>query len=108
MSSFSSLNCTGALAQACPCGEFSIASTGQGEHESTGLESVKERNRNQGGFQMRMTVPGQRENRRPGLKMQGLDALKAAVPGFVRRKGRSGCRISALELAYEGYRLTIS
>jgi hypothetical protein len=31
--------------------------------------------------------------------------LKAAVPGFVRRKGRSGGRISALEAAYEEYRL---
>lgn len=40
--------------------------------------------------------------------MQGLDALKAAVPGFVRRKGSSGGRISALEEAYEEYRLTIN
>jgi hypothetical protein len=33
--------------------------------------------------------------------MQELEALKAAVPGFIRRKGRSGSRISALEAAYE-------
>jgi len=38
--------------------------------------------------------------------MQGLEALKAAVPGFVRRKGRSGGRISALEAVYEEYQLT--
>jgi len=37
--------------------------------------------------------------------MQELEALKAAVPGFMRRKGRSGSRISALEAACEGYRL---
>ena len=37
--------------------------------------------------------------------MQGLDALKAAVPGFVRRKGRSGGRISALEAAYGEYQV---
>jgi|GEM_PF-1801193 len=36
--------------------------------------------------------------------MQGLDALKAAVPGFVRRKGRNRARITALEAAYEEYR----
>ena len=36
--------------------------------------------------------------------MQGLDALKAAVQGFVRRKGRNRARITALEAAYEGYR----
>jgi len=40
--------------------------------------------------------------------MQELEALKAAVPGFMRRKGRSGSRISALEAAYEEYRLTVS
>jgi len=37
--------------------------------------------------------------------MQGLDALKAAAAGSVRRKGRSDGRISALEAAYEEYRL---
>ena len=37
--------------------------------------------------------------------MQELEALKAAVPGFMRWKGRSGSRISALEAAYEEYRL---
>ena len=36
--------------------------------------------------------------------MQGLDASKAAVQGFVRRKGRNRARITALEAAYEGYR----
>ena len=39
--------------------------------------------------------------------MQGLDALEAAVPGFMRRKGRSGSRILALEAAYEEYQLII-
>jgi hypothetical protein len=37
--------------------------------------------------------------------MKGLDALKAAVPGFVRRKGRGRDRISALEASYREYRL---
>jgi len=36
--------------------------------------------------------------------MQELDALKAAVPGFMRRKGRNRARITALEAAYEEYR----
>jgi len=54
---------------------------------------------------MRANCPRMTENTRPGGKMQWLDALKAAIPGFVRRKGRSGGRISALEAAYEEYRL---
>jgi len=54
---------------------------------------------------MRANCPLMTENTRPGGKMQWLDALKAAIPGFVRRKGRSGGRISALEAAYEEYRL---
>ena len=37
--------------------------------------------------------------------MQGLGSLKAAAAGFVRRKGQSGGRISALEEAYGEYRL---
>jgi len=36
-----------------------------------------------------------------------VGCLEAAVPGFVRRKGRSGCRISALEADMKDYRLTI-
>ena len=59
----------------------------------------------QGGFKCGITVPGRRGNMRPIGKMHGLNALKAAVPGFVRRKGRSGGRISALEAAYEEYRI---
>ena len=74
--------------------------------ESTHLESVKDGDRKKGRLKCGMTVSRQRENTRPGGKMQGLDALKAAVPGFMRRKGRSGGRISALEAAYEEYRFT--
>ena len=72
--------------------------------ESAGLEFVKDGNRKQSGFKCGLTVPGCRENTRPAGKLQGLDALKATVPGFVRRKGRSGGRISALEAVYEGCR----
>ena len=71
--------------------------------ESARLEPVKDRNGKEGGITCGMTVPGGRDSTRPGGKMQGLDALKAAVPGFVRRKGRSGGRISASEEAYEEY-----
>ena len=74
--------------------------------EGTGLELVKDGDRKVGWIQMRDDCPRMTENTRPGGKMQGLNALKTAVPGFVRRKGCSGGRISALEVAYVEYRYT--
>src|SRR5450759_1977106 len=96
----------GCSGKAVPVDAVENSPPGEGLRESARLEPVKDRNGKQGGITCGMTVPGGRENTRPGGKMQGLDALKAAVPGFMRRKGRTGGRISALEAAYEEYRFT--
>src|SRR5450759_147142 len=89
----------GCSGKAVPVDAIENSPPGQGMRESARLEPVKDGDRKQGGFKCGTTVPGRRENTRSGGKMQELDALKAAVPGFVRRNGRSGGRISALEAA---------
>ena len=48
-----------------------------------------------------------RENTRLGGDMTGLGSELAANAGQPRRKGQISGRISALEAAYEGYRLSL-
>jgi hypothetical protein len=68
--------------------------------QGAGLESVKDGDRKQGGFKCGMTVPGQRENKRPGGDMEmsvGEHTTESSQPC---PKGRNRGKISVLEEAY--------
>jgi len=72
--------------------------------EGTGLESVKDENGKQGGFKCGATVPGRRENTKPGAEMTGSVGEHVTDSSQPSRKGAVRGNITALEAAYEGYR----
>ena len=65
---------------------------------------MKDGDRKQGEFKCRATVPGRRENTKPGAEMTGSVGEHATDSSQPCRKGAIRGNITALEAAYEEYR----